>query len=74
LFGIKVRIFVFTPRFGPRSTTLSREPAERLPTGVNGAKTVDDDLSSMDRQQVIAIIFAVLMVGSMVVYGASAFF
>jgi len=28
----------------------------------------------MDRQQVIAIIFAVLMVGSMVVYGASAFF
>jgi len=28
----------------------------------------------MDRQQVIAVIFAVLMVGSMVVYGASAFF
>jgi hypothetical protein len=28
----------------------------------------------MDRQQVIAIIFAILMVGSIFVYGASAFF
>jgi hypothetical protein len=31
-------------------------------------------MPSMDRQQVIAIIFAMLMVGSIVVYGASAFF
>ena len=31
-------------------------------------------MSAMDRQQVIAIIFAILMVGSIVVYGASAFF
>ena len=31
-------------------------------------------MSSMDRQQIIAIVFVLLMVGSSVIYGASLFF
>ena len=56
---------------------LSLRPALLLEEGdcrLETAKRVEHDTATMDRQQVIAVIFAVLMVGSMVVYGASAFF
>jgi surface glycoprotein (TIGR04207 family) len=38
---------------------------------VNGAKSVDQRYGGMNRQQIIAVIFTVLMVGSMVAWGAT---
>ena len=35
---------------------------------------VDSPLWSMDRQQIVAIVFVMLMVGSSIIYGASFFF
>jgi surface glycoprotein (TIGR04207 family) len=38
---------------------------------VNGAKSLDTIATIMNRQQIIAVLFAVLMVGSMVAWGAT---
>jgi surface glycoprotein (TIGR04207 family) len=48
-------------------------PTVWVPVGrkVNGAKSLDEKPTAMNRQQIIAVLFAVLMVGSMVAWGAT---
>jgi len=54
-------------------STVAASSLVRVSVGseANGAKSVDEKSILMNRQQIIAVLFAVLMVGSMIAWGAT---